>query len=161
MIILRSRVRHLGNTLCGSATSLAEPLFTIFILFIYTTMKFFIIFHINFEINLGHVTKNKFPTYFELYMFKGVLLFMYSYWQSYYSPIITLMYTLTHLYVITELVKTRIFKRLYAFLMGTTCRLDEISYYKYCFQFTRHTRYSWTASSKCNTYGTIARTILW
>ena len=66
-------------------------------------------------------------------MFKGVLPFMYTYWQSYYSPIITLMYSLIHLYVITELVKTRIFKRLYAFLMGTTRCLDEISYYKYCF----------------------------
>ena len=43
-------------------------------------------------------------------MFKGVLPFMYPYWQSYYSPIITLMYSLIHLYVITELVKTRIFK---------------------------------------------------
>lgn len=45
--------------------------------------------------------------------------------------------------------------------MGTTCRLDEISYYKYCFQFTWRKRYCWTASSKCNTYGTISWTILW
>ena len=43
-------------------------------------------------------------------MFKGVLPFMYPYWQSYYSPIITLMYSLIHLYVITELVKREFFK---------------------------------------------------
>ena len=43
-------------------------------------------------------------------MFKGVLPFMYPYWQSYYSPIITLMYSLIHLYVITELVKREFLK---------------------------------------------------
>ena len=43
-------------------------------------------------------------------MFKGVLPFMYTYWQSYYSPIITLMYTLIHLYVISELVKRKLLK---------------------------------------------------
>ncbi|MEB8811910.1 acetylglutamate kinase, partial [Bacillus cereus] len=59
----------------------------IFNLFIYTTTPFIEFLHFKFpKNNLGHVTKNKSSSYFELYMFKGVLLFMYSYWQSYYSP---------------------------------------------------------------------------